>query len=361
VTVPIVIPESSVREAPGEWAQWLGISREAVELYAHSDVIDLHLDSFIWSRTVGYDIRRTHDSSLMGRWFGGHVDLPRAIHAGVTGATWVITTNPFRTGSGRSAAFRDNLTSLSEQLTGSDAALVRTHADYVATRAAGRHAAFIGIQGGNAVDDDVSALDAAGPQTVLRVTVLHLTRSSLGLPSVPRWFGADTGLTPRGKEYIAQLNERRVFVDLAHISPKGFYDALDAHDRSLPALVTHTGVSGVHRHWRNLDDDQLRRIAASGGTVGIMFHGPYLGPWGLFGSSAAVVFRHLEHAVNVAGEDHVSLGSDWDGSIVPPADLQSCSDLPRLVQLMLDHHWSPERIQKVLGRNFLRTLREFRG
>ncbi|HEX2878183.1 MAG TPA: membrane dipeptidase [Polyangiaceae bacterium] len=356
-----MIPELSVREAPAQWAQWLGISREAVELYARSDVVDLHFDSFIWARTLGYDLGRQHDSSLTGRWFGGHVDLPRAVHAGVTGATWVITTNPFRSGAQRADAFRANLKALSEQLVTSNAVLVRTHADYVAAQAAGRHAAFIGIQGGNAVDDDVSALDAAGRYTVLRVTVLHLTRSSLGLPSTPRWFGSDTGLTPRGKDYVAALNERRVFVDLAHISPKGFYDALDVHDRSQPALVTHTGVSGVHRHWRNLDDEQLRRIAATGGTVGIMFHGPYLGRWGLFGSSAAVVFRHLEHAVQVAGEDHVSLGSDWDGAIVPPSDLSTCSDLPRLVQLMLDHHWSQERIQKVLGLNFLRALRDLRG
>lgn len=354
-------PERSIREAPLEWAQWLGISREAVELYAQSDVIDLHLDSFIWSRTVGYDIRRAHADTPFGRWFGGHADLPRAIQAGITGATWVITTNPFRTGPNRAKAFRSNLTALSELLTGSNATLVRTHADYLAARAAGRHAAFIGIQGGNAVDDDVSALDAAGPQTVLRVTVLHLTRSSLGLPSTPRWFGADTGLTQRGKEYITELNARRVFVDLAHISRQGFYDALDVHDKSQPVLVTHTGVSGVFPHWRNLDDDQLRRIAATGGTVGIMFHGPYLGRWGLFGSSATTVFRHLEHAVAVAGEDHVSLGSDWDGAIVPPGDLSTVSDLPRLVQLMLDHQWSTERIQKVLGLNFLRTLRDLRG
>jgi membrane dipeptidase len=357
-----MVPERSVREAPAQWAQWLGISREAVELYAHSDVIDLHLDSFIWSRTLGYDIRRHHDSSLMGRWFGGHVDLPRAIHAGVTGATWVITTNPFRTGPGRAAAFRDNLTALSDLLNGSDAALVRTHADYVAARSQGRHAAFIGIQGGNAVDDDVSALDAGGAQSVLRVTLLHLTRSSLGLPSTPRWRGADTGLTERGREYIAALDERRIFVDLAHISRKGFFDAVDAHDRSRPLLVTHTAVTGVHRHWRNLDDEQLRAVAATGGTVGIMFHGIYLaGAMGLFRSTAQSVLLHLEHAVNVAGEDHVSLGSDWDGSIVPPSDLQACSDLPRLVQLMLDHHWSQDRIQKVLGLNFLRTLRELRG
>jgi membrane dipeptidase len=357
-----LIPELSVREAPAEWAQGLGISREAVDLYARSDVIDLHLDSFIWSRTVGYDIRRQHDSSLMGRWFGGHVDLPRAIHAGITGATWVITTNPFRGGAQRAAAFRDNLTALRETLNTTDTALVRTFAEYQSARAQGRHAAFIGIQGGNAVDSDLSALDAAGEQAVLRVTLLHLTRSALGLPSTPRWFGEDTGLTRRGKDYVAQLNERRVFVDLAHISRKGFYDALDAHDKSLPALVTHTAVSGVHPHWRNLDDDQLRAVAATGGTVGIMFHGIYLaGALGLFQSNAHSVFRHLEHAVNTAGEDHVSLGSDWDGSIVPPADLQTCSDLPRLVQIMLDHSWSSDRIQKVLGLNFLRTLRELRG
>jgi membrane dipeptidase len=275
----------------------------------------------------------------------------------------VITTNPLRSSAARARALRNNLSALSELLTSShddSVRLVRSHADYLAARRAGKHAAFIGIQGGNAVDADFTALDSQGPQTVLRVTLLHLTRSTLGAPSAPRWLQSEAGLTPRGRELVQALDERRVFVDLAHINRRGFFDALESHDRTLPALVTHTGVSAIHAHWRNLDDAQLRAIAETGGCVGIMYHAPYLGG-GWLGGSAELVFRHIEHAVRVAGEDHVSLGSDWDGAIVPPSDLGSCADLPRLVQVMLEHGWTPERIRKVLGLNFLRALHELRG
>lgn len=357
------VPLGSVREAPKAWAEWLGVSLEAVELYTQSDVIDLHLDSFIWARVFGYDLRQRHEPGLLSRWFWGHADLPRAIDAGLTGATWVITTNPFRIGSERSDAFRSNLASLTELLQtypGNAVQLVRTHADYQDARRAGRHAAFVGIQGGNAVDVDLSALDALGPQTVLRITLLHLTRSTLGAPAGPWPWHQGSGLTALGRQYVEALNERRIFVDLAHINRKGFYDVCEVHDRTQPLIVTHTGVSGVFRHWRNLDDDQLRRVADTGGTIGILYHAPYLGG-GWFGGTASTVFRHIQHVVETVGEDYVSLGSDWDGAIVAPSDLRSCSDLPRLVQIMLDHGWSSLRIQKVLGLNFLRALKQLRG
>ena len=76
----------------------------------------------------------------------------------------------------------------------------------------------------------------------------------------------DQGLTDRGREYVRRLNDARVFVDLAHVSREGFFDAVAVHDRSQPLIVTHTGVAGVHPHWRNLDDEQLRAIADTGGA-----------------------------------------------------------------------------------------------
>jgi membrane dipeptidase len=132
------------------------------------------------------------------------------------------------------------------------------------------------------------------------------------------------------------------------------------HDRSQPLIVTHTGVCGVHRHWRNLEDQQIRAVADTGGTIGVIYHAAFLGDR-LWGGRVESIARHLEHVVNVAGEDHASLGSDWDGAIVVPRDMQSCLELPRLVHTLLQRRWKPERIRKVLGQNFLRALRELRG
>jgi membrane dipeptidase len=354
--------ERSLAEAPEAWARALGISREAVELFARSEVIDLHVDSFIWNRVFGYDLGRRHRPRLVQGCFYNQVDVPRLRQVGISSAIWVITTNPLRTGAARARVFERNLLRLRELLAAQPGvAVVRNHAEYMAARRAGQHAAFLGIQGGNAIDahPDLGALLAQG--WVLRVTLLHLSNSGLGHTSAPvRLGGSRAGLSRAGQEYVQALNAARVFVDLAHISREGFFAALESHDRSQPAIVTHTGVSGVHPHWRNLDDEQLRAIAATGGTIGVMYHSSFLGDPALGGRLLSIV-RHLEHIIKVVGEDYASLGSDWDGAIITPRDMPTCLELPRLVHAMLERGWSPERVQKVLGGNFLRCLAALRG
>jgi membrane dipeptidase len=339
------------------WARELSISREAVELYLASEVIDLHLDTFIWARLFGYDLGSRHRRAPLGGWFLGHADFPRVREAALSAATWVITTNPLREPTDRFQTLLENLTRLSELVAAApeDLLLSRTLADYRAARASGRHAVFVGIQGGNALDGSPDAVERLPPLSVLRVTLLHLSNSRIGSTSSPLKLGPDLGLSDFGKQLVERLNAARILVDLAHISPGGFWDALDAHDPRLPAVVTHTGVSGVHRHWRNLDDSQLRAIADSGGFVGIMFHASFLGdrPWS---GRAERVVDHLAHVVRVAGVDCAALGSDFDGAIVPPRDLRSVLELPRLVELMLKRGFRPELIQKILGQNFLRVL-----
>jgi membrane dipeptidase len=194
----------------------------------------------------------------------------------------------------------------------------------------------------------------------VRVTLVHLSKSSLGQTSSPLGGKADSGLTDTGRGYIEVLDDKRIFVDLAHISKRGFADAVAHHDRSIPLIVTHTGVSGVHEHWRNLDDGQLRAIADTGGTIGVMYESSFLGP-SKFGARADLVADHLMHIVKTVGEDHASLGSDWDGAIWPPRDLVSPLELPRVVELLLARGLSPAGVQKVLGGNFLRALRDLRG
>lgn len=343
------------------WASTLGISKEAVELYLRSDVIDLHVDSFIWHRVFGYDLRRRHGHGPFGARYLGQVDFPRVLEAGISGATWVITTNPLRTSAGRARAFRRNLADLLAVFRSVPAnfEVVRSASEYRSARQNGKHAAFIGVQGGNALDHDVSEWTRIPDDVVTRVTLVHLSSSRLGTTSSPLGRSA-AGLSDLGRELVQALDAARIFVDLAHISRKGFFDAVEVHDRSRPLVVTHTGVSGIHPHWRNLDDEQLRAIADTGGTVGIMYHAPFLGgpP---FGGAASLVADHLEHVVRTVGDDFASLGSDWDGAIVTPRDMPTCLELPRLVQILLDRRMSPETIQKILGRNFLRVLGELRG
>jgi len=350
------------RKDPAGWAQALGISSEAVALYLASDVIDLHIETFSWTRTVGYDLTRRHGTGLFGGRLYGHADLPRLREARITGGVWALTTNPAWSAAVRLRQFDRSLAGLRAVFARcpDDVALVRTAAEYRRAVDAGRHAAWVCIQGGNALEADPARIESIPEDLIISVTLIHLSGSALGQTSAPFLSSDDTGMTDLGREFVRRLNHQRILVDLAHISRRGFFQAVEVHDRSQPLIATHTGVAGVHPHWRNLDDEQLRAIADTGGTIGVMYQSSFLGEsW--FGGTSARVMDHLEHIVKTVGEDFASLGSDWDGLINPPRDMQTCLELPRLVQHMLDRGWSGERIRKVLGGNFLRVVQALRG
>ncbi|MDP3273656.1 MAG: membrane dipeptidase [Deltaproteobacteria bacterium] len=352
------------RQDPDTWALTLGVSRTAIDLYLDCDVIDLHIEPFLWHRLVGYDMFARHGSGLFNGGFYSQTDLPRIREAQITGATWVITTNPARTAEGRAETFTRNLDELVGELSRvpDEVAVVRNTREYRAARARGVHGAFLGIQGGNALDHSLDALDRLRDDLILRITLVHLTSSRLGVTNSPASIlaGDNLGLSDFGRDYVRRLNEKKVFVDLAHIARKAFFDALEVHDKSQPVLVTHTGVTGVTPHWRNVDDEQIRAVADLGGVVGVMYQSSFLGDPTWRGQRLSIV-RHLEHIANVAGDDVPALGSDWDGMIVTPRDMPTCLELPRLVQTMLDREWTHSRIRKVLGANFLNTVERLRG
>ncbi len=350
---------SDPRKDPAAWASRLGISREAIDLYASCDSIDLHIETFLWSRILGYDLTRRHGHGLLGARFYSQVDLPRMLEAGMTGGVFSIVTNPFRSRRGRSAVCLRNLQRLREELEahGDHLAVVTDHAGYVAARAAGKVACWLAVQGGNGLDSEPVDLSQIPDRIVSRITVVHMLRSTLGTSNSPG--GGDEGLTRLGRDYIAQMNDQRILVDLSHISVQGFWDALQAHDHTQPAIVSHSGVRGVHDMWRNIADDQIEAIADTGGVIGVIFHSLFLdGSW--LGTRADRVVDHMEHVINVAGEDAVALGSDWDGMIVTPRDMKTVLELPVLVQLMMDRGWRDERIAKILGGNYLRVVKEIR-
>ena len=351
----------TVEQDSQDVARQLGVSREAVDLTRSCEVIDLHLDTFIPVRLYGYDPSRHHGlGPTQGRFFG-HLDLPRAKAGGLTGGMWSITTNPFRSPQRRWRMFQKNLTRLTEWIdTQSELQRVRTRGEYDAARADGKHACMIAVQGGNCFDAAPESVASVPDRVLTRVTVLHLTNSRLGTTStpIPSW-RKDRGLTRDGCRLVEALNAERVFVDLAHIHPESFWDVVDVHDRSQPLIDTHTGVKGVTPMWRNLDDRQLKAIADSGGTIGVIFAVQFLKTKEGH-RDGRMVLAHLQHIIETVGEDFASIGSDYDGAIIPPPDLRSGDAYPRLVQHMLDAGWSDTRIAKILGGNFLRAFQHLR-
>lgn len=349
------------REQPAAWAIDLGVPRDAVDLYLASEVIDLHTPSFIWPRVIpGYDLARRHRPWLPNSAFLNQVDFPRAREAQMAGVSWDITTNPFRPASLRPQATVKNIRRLAAQLLEfpDEFELVRNFSEYEVARARGKTAALLSIQGGQGLDYAVESLDLIPDDLIHRITIVHLTRSKIATPSSATRHSED-GLSEFGREFVVRMQEKRILVDLAHINRKGFFDAVEATDPSIPLVVTHTGVQGVRKSWRNIDDEQIRAIAGRGGTIGIIYHPQFLDNV-LYRCPLSRVIDHMAHVIEVAGDDHVSLGSDYDGMIWLPNELRDITHQPKLVELMLRRGWSERRIRKILGENFLRVLRAVR-
>ncbi len=341
------------------WAASLGVSTHAVDLLLAADFIDLHLDLDVPVRLYGYDASVRHPPPARPRPLWGHTDWPRLIEAGFTGVVYDVATNPARPPGDRLRATLANVDRIKARIAEypEQLAFVRTVADYRAARASGRLAHWLSLQGGNAILADLSVLDGPLGDDLHRITVVHLTSSRLGGTSSPA--GRDTGLSDAGSELVARCNERRVFVDLAHAGKRTFWDILAAHRLDVPPIVTHTGVDAVRPHWRNLDDAQIRAIAERGGIIGIMYQSSFLERTLLYARRRAIVDHHAP-VIDVVGEDHAAIGTDYDGAIVPPGDLADVTHHPQLVQDMLDRGWSDARIRKILGENALRVMAELR-
>lgn len=340
-----------------------GVSEEAMALLAASEVVDLHLDTFIVHRLTGLDMTKRHGIGPLGGRLFGHLDFPTAVASGLTGGMWSITTNPFRPASSRWRTLQDNIRAYRAQIAAAEGRvrIASNMSDWRQARAAGAHVVLPAIQGGNAVQAAPEGIASLPSGFFTRITLVHLTNAVYGPTSSPfsLGFGKKARLTDSGRTLVEQMNAARIFVDLAHIGEQAFWDVVAHHDKGQPLIVTHTGVEGVRPHWRNLTDDQLRAVADTGGVIGIMFQVDFLrrpgGP-----RDVDMVLEHLEHVIAVAGEDAVAFGSDYDGAIIPPPDLRDGFAPARLVDAMLRRGWSDTRIQKALGLNFLRSFEALR-
>jgi membrane dipeptidase len=172
------------------------------------------------------------------------------------------------------------------------------------------------------------------------------------------WRDLTLGLTDLGKRVVERMIELGMLIDLSHCSPvarKEVFDIIEASGKRVPLLATHVAAYDYNATPYNLRDWEVKRIARDGGVVGVIFMPYWLLPHG-HGQGLNDMARTIEYFVNVAGEEAVGLGTDFDGFTTPPEDLKDASEMPRLTQRLLVDGFREESICKILGGNALRAV-----
>jgi membrane dipeptidase len=189
---------------------------------------------------------------------------------------------------------------------------------------------------------------ADSDEIIRRVSVASLTwngRNSLG-----GGIGTDTGLTDPGRSLALELHDSGVVLDVSHLCDRSRIELMSL---GIDVVATHCNCRALHDFPRNLPDDDLRRIAASGGVVGITFVPAFLGG----GEALEDIVRHLEHLVDVAGIDAAGFGSDFDGVGRLPGGVPDCTVWPSLFELLDRRGWSDEDIDRVAFGNWSRVIK----
>ena len=352
------------RMNPVTQGPWPEPSERALALHATLRIADLHADSLLFGR------------DLVRRSARGHVDVPRMQAGNVALQVFSMPTKtPKHMNYEHNTDQTDDVIALAlakrwpratwrslmaralhfaaaaERLAArSDGAfrVIRTRAEldaYLAERA--EHplltAGVLSIEGAHALDDDPANVDVVFDAGVRMISPSHFFDTAFGGSAHGMEQG---GLTAMGREMVRRMEARGMLLDLAHASAAAIDDALSVATR--PVVASHTGVKGVCDNSRNLSDEHLAGIAATGGLVGIGFWDIASG-----GKEPEWIARSIAYAVERVGADHVGLGSDWDGAVEVPFDAASLAILTdQLLGVGLDE----AAIRLVMGENVLRVL-----
>ena len=230
---------------------------------------------------------------------------------------------------------------------------VRQAEDLPRAKADGKLAALLVIENSDALEASLNVLWAFHRLGIRSITLTHNPSSWAAAGNGEARCGG--GLTEFGVRLVREMNRLRMLVDVSHISPRGFWDTLETS--SQPVIASHSCCSALCDHPRNLTDEQLQALAQAGGVVGITFVESFLQQDWSYGQPESTfprLIEHIDHAVEVAGIDHVALGSDFDGG---GTAIRDALEYPRITQALLERGYPAEAVRKILGGNTLRLLR----
>ena len=350
--------------------------------------IDSHIDT-VQRVMLGEDLSKRNGV--------GHVDLPRLREGGMQAPIFAFWVPVFFRGAEavrRTLDLRDAMQSVLDS-NKDQIELATTAADIERIFEAKKISAFLSIEGGHAIDDDLRVLRTYYRLGIRSMTLTHARNNN--------WADSanDTplhnGLTDFGKEVVREMNRLGMLVDLSHASDKTFYDALSVTTK--PLILSHSSMRAISNVPRNASDEMLRALAKNGGAIGINFGMGFINPKDqealrlateneaeappltgrpldeyatnnarkLFDERVTVVATiedvadHIDHAIRVAGIDHIGIGSDFDGIAATANGLEDISKMPALVAVLMRRGYSEQDLKKILGGNTLRVIREVIG
>ena len=369
------------------------VSARAKRLHDRAIVVDTHDDTpqrLLFDKTFNIGMRNKD----------GHVDIPRMREGGLDALFFSIWVPSQITGPPAVKRALDLIDSVREAVRThpNDLMLANTAADI--RRAAAEHkiAALMGMEGGHIIDDDLAVLRVYAALGVRYLTLTHFLNNNWADSSTDK--PAHNGLTAFGKDVVRELNRIGVIVDVSHVSDKTFYDLLEV--TRAPVIASHSSSRAISNHPRNMTDDMMRALAKNGGVVMINYAAAFLSEefrvasekksGNIVAAMSAMskkcggneactimenerieheammkgalpkamwdkIVEHIDHAVKVAGVDHVGLGSDFDGATMP-IGMEDVSKLSRITDALLKKGYSEPDIEKILGGNILRVMEQ---
>ncbi len=360
----------------------------------------IHEEALVWDghNDLPWRIRRETELAidpmeLERRLDEGHTDLVRLGESGIDAQFWSVYVpagEPYPTATILEQI--DLVKRLADRYP-DHLEMAYTADDVVRIAASGRTASLLGAEGGHAIGNSLPVLRELYRAGVRYMTLTH--SGTLAWADAAGDRAVHGGLTPFGEAVVREMNRLGMLVDLSHVTGEVMHDALDV--ARAPVIFSHSSVRALADHPRNVPDDVLRRLPENGGLVMITFVSHYLTPEaarldleadaledslraaGLPADSVrsrmrawdeahpippgdvGTVADHVDHVVEVAGVEHVGVGSDWDGTSVLPAGLEDVSGLPKLTAELLRRGYSETELEMILGGSALRVLREAEG
>jgi len=232
--------------------------------------------------------------------------------------------------------------------------LALTPQDAARIKSRGKVAFYLAIENGFAIGREVNLLKEYSDMGVVCMTICHSQDNDICGSSNPKSVSGNAGLTPFGRKVIRKMNSLGMMVDLSHASEKTFFDVLSI--TKAPVICTHSGASAIYKHDRSLTDEQLLALKKNGGVIQQYLVSFFMDD-DRYKASLDDMVEHIKHIVQVAGIDHVGIGSDFDGG-GGASGYNGCNDYVNICVRLLEEGFSESDITKIFGGNLMRVMSE---